>query len=171
MNCEEMERLVARYAAGDLSDDEEFIVQMHLAACGECRDSLEVYASLESALVSRAGERPSARTASRDIMKRLRREESHGFVSSLWSAPVIIGTVVALSILLTMVLGLLLEDSPTTSQGIPGLTGLDRYFVGIPDWIAGVLGGETWLIFLVYGAVAIGFVGLGSLVMLRSARE
>jgi hypothetical protein len=171
MNCEKMEMLLARYASGDLSDDEEFIVQVHLAACGGCRDSLEVYASLESALVSRTGERPSARAASRDIMKRLRREEPHGFVSSLWSAPVIIGTVVALSILLTIVLGLLLDDSPTASQGIPGLTGLERYFAGIPEWIAGVFGGETWLIFLVYGAVAVGFVGLGSLVMLRSVRE
>ena len=171
MSCKEMDRLLARYASGDLKDEEKFIVQVHLSACKECRESLEIYASLESALVSRAGERPSARVASRGIMKRLRQEEPHAFVSSLWNAPVIIGAVVALSILITTVLGLLLDSSPTAPRGTPGLTALEQYFAGIPEWIAGVFGGETWLIFLVYGAVAVGFVVLGSLVTLRFARE
>jgi len=166
-----MDRLLARHAAGDLTDEEEIIAQVHLAVCEECRESLEIYASIESALVSRAGERPSARAASRDIIKRLRREEPHAFVSSLWNAPIIIGAVVALSILLTAVLGRLLDSPPTAPQGTPGLTALERYFAGIPEWIAGVFGGEIWLIFAVYGAVAVGFVVLGSLVMLRFARE
>ena len=171
MSCKEMDRLLARYASGDLTDDEKFIVQVHLAACEECRESLGIYASLESALASRTGERPSARVASRDIMKRLEREEPHAFISPLWSAPAIIGAVVALSILLTAVFGLFLDSSPTATQGTPGLKALEGYFAGIPEWIAGIFGGETWLIFAVYGAVAIGFVVLGSLVTLRFARE
>lgn len=171
MSCEEMEKLLARYASGDMTDEEEFIVQVHLSACEECRESFEIYKTLESALVSHAGERPSARVASRDIMKRLRREEPQAFVFSLWSAPAIIGTVVALSLLITVTLGWLFGGSSETQQVVPGLTGLERYFTGIPDWIAGLFGGEIWLMFLVYGVMAVGFVTIGSLMTLRFVRE
>ncbi len=171
MSCEEMERLLARYASGDLTDDEEFIVQTHLSACEECRESLEIYRSLESGLLSRAKELPSSRTASHRIMKRLRKEEPHAFTPPLWSAPAIIGGVVAISIMLTVAFGLLTRGTSTTSQGIPGLTGWDRYFTGIPDWIAGLFGGEIWLISAVYGAVAIGLVVTGSLMTLRLVRD
>jgi anti-sigma factor RsiW len=169
MSCEEMDGLLARYTAGDLTDEEEFVVRVHLSACVECRKSLEIYESLESALDARSKERPSSRRASRAIMRRLRRDEPYAFVSSLWGAPVIIGAVVALSIILTVVFGLVGGPS-SVPQGIPGLTGWERYITGIPEWISGTLGGETWLIFLVYSAVAAGFILSGSLVMLRFAR-
>lgn len=171
MSCKEMEKELARCASGDLTDEEEFIVEVHLSACEKCRKSFELYKALESTLVSRTGERPPARAASRSIMKRLRREEPHTFVSSFWNAPAIVGSVVALSILITAALGLLFDSSSGTPQGIPGLTGLERYFTGIPDWIAGLFGGEIWLMFLVYGVMAAGFVMLGSLMTLRFVRE
>jgi len=169
MSCEEMEKLLARYAAGDLTDDEEFVVRTHLSVCADCRKSLEIYESLESALGARSEERPSARVASREIVKRLRREEPHPFVSSIWSAPAIIGAVVALSILLT-VLFALVAGSPPSTRTAPVMDGWERYLTGIPELIAGALGGESWLIFLVYSAVAAGFILSGSLVMLRFAR-
>ena len=168
MSCEEMDKLLARYASGDLTEDEEFVVKVHLSVCGDCRESLELYRALESGLVSRAKERPSSRSASRAIMKRLREVERNPFTSSPWTAPAIVGTVVALSILITLVFGLLASGSAT--QEVPGLTGWERFFTEIPDWIAGLLGGEIWLISAVYGAVALGFVVSGGLVTLRFVR-
>ena len=171
MRCEEMEKLLSRYASGDLTEDEEFIVQVHLSACGECRESLELYEMLESGLVSRAKERPSARAASRSIMKRIRKEEPEAFTTPIWSATAIMGAVVAISIILTVALGLLGAGSTAQPRGAPGLAGIERFFTGMPDWIAGLFGGEVWLMFLVYGLMAVGFVCAGGLVTLRYVRE
>ncbi len=171
MSCEEMDKLLARYASGDLTEDEEFVVTVHLSVCDDCRESLELYRALESGLLSRAEERPSPRAASRSVMKRLSVEKHRPFFSSLWSAPAIVGTVVVLSILITLAFGLYTQRASTTGQGIPGLTGWERFFTGIPDWIAGLFGSETWLISAVYGAVAVGFVLTGSLVTLRFVRD
>ena len=168
MSCDEMDRLLARYASGELTDDEEFILQVHLSVCGDCRETLELYRMLESGLVSRAKERPSSRAASRALTKRLRVGGHRTFVSSPWSAPAIIGTVVALSILITLVFGLLADGG--AAQEVTGLTGWERFFTEIPDWIAGLFGGDIWLISAVYGAVALGFVLTGSLVTLRFVR-
>ncbi len=169
MSCDEMDILLARYAAGDLTDDEEFVVETHLSVCGECRASLEAYESIESALLARSKERPAARGVSREIVGRLRREEPRAFISSIWSAPAIIGAVVALSILFTALFALI-GGSSTSTQTTPVMGGWERYFTGIPEWISGMLGGETWLILAVYGALAAGFILSGSLVMLRYAR-
>jgi anti-sigma factor RsiW len=171
MSCKEMDGLLARYASGDLTDEEEFIVRVHLSVCEACRESFEIYQNLESELVSRAKERPSPRSASRKIMKRLRVDEQPVFVSSLWSAPVIIGAVVAVSILLTVAFGLFTKGTSAAPQGIPGLTDWERYFMGIPDWIAGLFGSDIWLISAVYGAVAVGFVVMGSIMTLRFVRD
>lgn len=171
MSCEEMEKVLARYASGDLSDEEKFIADVHLSACEECRESFEIYKALESGLLSRAKERPSPRAASRRIMKRLRAEESDAFISSIWTAPAIIGVVVAISILLTITLGLLGGGSTAEPQRTPGLTGLERFFAEAPDWIAGLFGGEIWLMLLVYGLIAVGFVVTGGLITLRFVRN
>jgi len=169
MSCEEMDILLARYAAGDLTDDEEFVVETHLSVCGECRASLEIHESIESALCARSRERTSARGASREVVKRLHREESQAFISSIWNVPAIIGAVVVLSILFTALFALVGGSSPSGRRTLV-MSGWERYFTGIPEWIAGALGGETWLIFTVYSAVAAGFILSGSLVMLRFAR-
>jgi anti-sigma factor RsiW len=171
MSCEEMEEILARYASGDLTDEEKFIADVHLSACEECRGSLEIYKALESDLVSRPKGRSSSRAASRRIMKRIRLEEPQAFTYPLWSAPAIVGAVVAISIILTVALGLLGGGSSNAPQRIPGLTGLERIFAEAPDWIAGLFGGEVWLISAVYGAVAVGFVLMGSLMTLRFVRD
>lgn len=170
MNCEEVDLLLARYTAGDLAYDEAATVRRHLTSCGECRASLEIYESLEAALDARSGERPAARSASRAIMKRLRRAEPRAFISSMWSAPVIIGSVVALSALLSVLFGLL-GGSPRAQREIPSLTGWERFFTEIPELLVGTLSGETWLLYLVYSVLAAGFILAGSLVMLRFARD
>jgi len=170
MSCEDMEEMLARYASGDLTGDEAFVVRMHLSLCEECRASFEIYRSLESALDARSGERPPARGATRKIVARIKREEPHAFVSSLRTAPLIIGAVVVLSILLTAAFALI-GGSRHVPQRMPGPVAWERYIAGMPDWIAGALGGEAWLIFLVYSGLAAGFILSGSLLMLRFTRQ
>ena len=171
MSCEEMEMLLARYASGELTEDEEFIVDVHLSVCEKCRESLEIYEMLESELLSRPRELPSCRAASRRVMKRLRSEEPEAFMHSIWTAPAIVGVVVALSVILTVIFGLINGGSTAGSREIPGMPGIDRYFTVIPDWISGFFGGEIWLLLAVYGLMATGFVAMGGFLALRYVRD
>jgi anti-sigma factor RsiW len=169
MNCERAEELLSRYAEGELTANERRTVDEHLAGCERCRMSLELFSSLEASLVARKAERPVARAAARNVVKRLRGEEGRTFITSPWGAPVIIGSVIALSVVCTIAFGLLVGPAPPSEPGA-ALTGIGGFFAGIPQFIVDTLGGETWLIVAVYVALAISFATAGGLAVLRYAR-
>jgi hypothetical protein len=170
MNCERIEELLTRYVEGDLAADERRMVDEHLAACERCSLSLELFSSLEASLIARKAEIPSAGASSRRIMKRLRRDEGYTFICSPWGAPVLIGSVVLLSVILTVVFGRLLAQ-PSPSESGTLFVRIERFFAHIPDLIVGALGGEYWLIITVYVALALCFAAAGSLTVLRYSRE
>ena len=168
MSFECNEELIARYAEGDLTARERRRIDEHLASCERCRISLALFENLESTLAIRSAERPSGRAAARRVMKRLHRDEGFSLVTSPRGAALIIGSVVLLSVIVTVLFALFLGISPEPS-GAPH-PGIERYLTGIPDLIAEALGGETWVIVTVYGALAILFAAGGSLT-LRYARR
>ena len=169
MNCERIEDLLVRYAEGGLAAEERRAVDEHVASCGECRTSLELFVSLEESLVALKAERPSARASSRSILKRLRREKGQTFIISPWGAPVLIGSVVLLSVILTALFGVILEQpSPSGSEAL--FADIEAFFARIPHLIVQALGGESWLIITVYIGMALCFSAVGSLAVLRYSR-
>ena len=105
------------------------------------------------------------------VVSVMSRRQKTSLMESGTVAPAIVGAVVAISIILTVALGLIGGTSTADTQRIPGLTGIEQFFTEAPDWIAGLFGGEIWLMLLVYGLMATGFVLTGGLLALRYIRD
>lgn len=60
MNCDRCESLLSAFVDGDLSREDAAAVEAHVSGCDGCRESLEAWRALETALVARRDAVPPA---------------------------------------------------------------------------------------------------------------
>jgi len=101
MNCRDIDELSARYFDGDLSDEERFALERHVAFCPGCRESLEAFEELESSLVRLKETIPPWNRAEARLVRTLNPGTDRSAGRLVWNPPVICG-------LLFVVLGIVL---------------------------------------------------------------
>ena len=89
MNCDSIEELLSRCVEGDLSREEERLVNEHLAGCESCRRELALYRELEESLLSLKEDIPSPAAVSGRVVKRLGLERKRPKLALVFNVPVI----------------------------------------------------------------------------------
>ena len=59
MNCDRYEHMLPAFLEGDLTREDESVLNAHLSTCASCQESLAEYRELEDVLVARRDEVPS----------------------------------------------------------------------------------------------------------------
>jgi anti-sigma factor RsiW len=160
-----IEEMLPLYIEGELSDDEKRAVDEHLSSCADCREAMDLYTSLEKALVSFKKERPSPRRTFDAISGRLPLEPAFSPLSLIRS-PVVLGT--AAVTLIAIVTIIFHQQMGSALSGLGGLSfdSIARSFEGIPQWLVEISGGNAWLLVLIVAAetllfsFAMGFAAL-----------
>jgi len=143
-----IEELLPRYAEEDLTADEKRAVDEHLSSCADCSEALELYTSLEKALISFKRERPSSGKTYAAVSRRLPLDPAFSPVSLLRS-PVLLGTAaVTLIAVLTILFHEKMGITLARLGGVP-FDSLSSSFQAIPEWIISITGGNLLLLVLI----------------------
>jgi predicted anti-sigma-YlaC factor YlaD len=170
MADDHIEEMLPRYVEGDLSSDERRSVEEHLSSCHDCRDALELCASLEEALVSFKMKRPSSKTTYTAIERRLPLDPVFSPLSLLRS-PAVLGTAaVTLMAILTILFREQMSIALTRFSGL-SFDSFASSFDSIPEWIVTVTGGNAWLLALIVVLETLFFTLATSLTVLRIIRH
>ena len=165
-----IEELLPRYIEGDLTAEEKRIADEHLSSCEECRDVLDLYASLERALVSFKKERPSPKKTYAAISRRLPIDPIFSPLSLLRS-PAVLGT--AAVTLISILTILLREQLGTALSNFSGLSfeSLTSSLEIVPEWIISITGGNAWMLVLIVAIETLLFSFAMGLAALRIVRN
>jgi anti-sigma factor RsiW len=165
MKHDHIEEMLPRYIDGDLTGEEKRVVKEHLSSCADCREAMDLYTSLENALVSFKKERSSPRKTYNAISRRLPLDPAFSPFSFIRS-PVVLGTAAVTLIAILTIIFHEQMNSALTGLGGVSFDSIARSFEGIPQWLIDITGGNAWLLVLVITAetllfsFAMGFAAL-----------
>jgi predicted anti-sigma-YlaC factor YlaD len=154
VTCDKIEYLIPAYLEGDLSGEELSRVDSHLGECRLCREELEQFHLLESALVERREEVPAVSHTIRGVLARTAR--SWKVLERLVSVP-------ALVTFLFLVTGCLLyiyrgSIGSLFARQIPLMETFTRAAEQIVGSLVQVTGGDIWALSIIYGGLTLFFL-------------
>lgn len=176
MTCERIEELLPLFAEGDMAGDDRRMVEAHLEGCAACRESLVVYRSIESALVSRRELLPEASRTASAVMARLRprasvlpyRRPYYGWIG----APALAGVLMVVAAVALIFFRGAIADFVDFMERAGG-PAVEAYSRGVGEWtrwMTVATGGDDFTLFLVLlGATAL-MLAAGGWMVLRLVR-
>ncbi len=151
MTDDHIEEMLPRYIEGDLTSEERRIADEHLSSCADCSEALELYTSLEKALISFKRERPSPGRTYAAIRHSLSLDPEFS-PASLHRSPAVLGTAaVTLIAILTILFREQLGIALTRFSGL-SFDSLTSSLEGIPEWIVTITGGNSLILVLIVAA-------------------
>ncbi len=170
MKCDEVEELLPSYVGGDLSEEDELLVDRHLAGCALCRESFAVYADLERRLVDLKSEVLLPETVYGGVAVRLGLRKKRISPAAVWNAPFITCLVTAICASILFVYRESLRELwPGVMAAVSRI--VSDFSTALPGWIVHVFGGETWILYSVYMLLAFLTILIGGLTLNRFIHE
>jgi anti-sigma factor RsiW len=170
MDCEQIEELLSRFVEGDLSREEEALVNEHLPGCEKCRGELALYRELEESLLSMKGDLPSPAAVSGRVIRRLGLERKRPRLALVFNVPVISFLSTAACMLLIYI-----HSAPITrffsAIGAGTANGLMAFSKSLPGMILQATGGEMWILATIFALLLALMALAGRLAVMRFAHH